>query len=173
MSQTVGKQSTPAIDYALQIFTNQYRNRGVGRRRRKAAATDVSSHALQRASHAAPANAGLVQLHAGGRQLAYRRLGDRLEQGIPHSTIRIECDLMHTHYINSSHRRGMDCLQQTDPPVAASQMSKLIILPVGLALTLSLVWGFGLASVAICFALALASLLFSTEAGERDREIAS
>lgn len=67
----------------------------------------------------------------------------------------------------------MSRLQTANSPVTVSQMSKLIILPVGLALTLSLVWGFGLGSVAICFALALASLLFSTEAGERDRETAT
>lgn len=67
----------------------------------------------------------------------------------------------------------MDHLKTSSPPVADPQMSKLIIFPVGLALTLSLVWGFGLASVAICFALALASLVFSTEAGERDRETAA
>jgi hypothetical protein len=51
-------------------------------------------------------------------------------------------------------------------------MSKLLVLPVGIALTSVLVWGFGLAAVAVCFALALATLLFSTEASDRDRETA-
>ena len=63
-------------------------------------------------------------------------------------------------------RQGLDL-----PPVP--QMSKLIVLPAGLALTMGLIWGFGLASLVVCFALALASLLFSTEACERDRETAA
>jgi hypothetical protein len=52
-------------------------------------------------------------------------------------------------------------------------MSKLIVLPVGLALTLSLVWGFGLASLMVCFALALATLLFSSESADTTIELAA
>lgn len=45
-------------------------------------------------------------------------------------------------------------------------MSKILILLVGLAMTWGLVASFGLVSLVVCFALALGTLLFSTEPGE-------
>ena len=45
-------------------------------------------------------------------------------------------------------------------------MAKILILLTGVAMTWGLVSTFGVVSIAVCFALALASLLFSTEAGE-------
>jgi len=45
-------------------------------------------------------------------------------------------------------------------------MSKILVLLVGVAMTWGLVTTFGLISMAICFALALGSLIFSTESEE-------
>lgn len=45
-------------------------------------------------------------------------------------------------------------------------MSKILILLVGLAMTWGLVATFGIMSIAVCFALALGTLLFSTEPGD-------
>ena len=45
-------------------------------------------------------------------------------------------------------------------------MSKILILLVGLAMTWGLVATFGVMSIAVCFALALGTLLFSTEPGD-------
>ena len=51
-------------------------------------------------------------------------------------------------------------------------MSKILILLGGLAMTWGLVASFGVISLAVCFALALGTLLFSTEAGEDEDELA-
>ncbi len=40
-------------------------------------------------------------------------------------------------------------------------------------MTLSLVWGFGLTALVVCFALSLATLLFSTDSGETEFELAA
>jgi len=52
-----------------------------------------------------------------------------------------------------------------------SAMSKILILLGGLAMTWGLVASFGVISLAVCFALALGTLLFSTEAGEDEDEL--
>ncbi len=45
-------------------------------------------------------------------------------------------------------------------------MTKILVLLVGLAMTWGLVASFGIVSLAVCFALALGTLLFSTEPGD-------
>ena len=45
-------------------------------------------------------------------------------------------------------------------------MSKILILLVGLAMTWGLVATFGVMSLVVCYAIALGTLLFSTEPGE-------
>ncbi|MGI4778222.1 MAG: hypothetical protein ACRYGA_08890 [Janthinobacterium lividum] len=51
-------------------------------------------------------------------------------------------------------------------------MTKFLILLLGLSMTLALVVNFGIISIAVCFALALGTLLFSTEAAEGEDEMA-
>ena len=45
-------------------------------------------------------------------------------------------------------------------------MTKILILLVGLAMTWALVANFGIVALAVCFALSLGTLLFSTEPGD-------
>lgn len=51
-------------------------------------------------------------------------------------------------------------------------MTKILILMLGLSMTLAMVVNFGVVSLAVCFALALGTLLFSTEAAEGEDEMA-
>jgi hypothetical protein len=52
-------------------------------------------------------------------------------------------------------------------------MSKILVLLVGIAMTWGLVASFGLISLAVCFAFALATLIFSTRADESEGVIST